>query len=133
MDGTEGLPLLVMSISTLGNSMSKADDAITRLSRTATFQSRNTMNPKAPNLHELAKRYFIDDTGLCGIQLTRKIQIAQGHLDCFATGKVNCVERDCPWRGACLNDLDVIANDANSEKIASVVRPDESGTGVRKD
>jgi hypothetical protein len=53
-----------------------------------------------------ARRYLISDTGLSEANLIRKVQIAQGHCDCFATGKPVCDERACPWRNDCLTEPD---------------------------
>ncbi|MCF8211684.1 MAG: hypothetical protein K9K38_20130 [Rhodoferax sp.] len=56
------------------------------------------------DLNELAKRYFLASDGKTVPQLIRKIQAAQGHADCFATGKLRCEELTCPWREQCLPD-----------------------------
>lgn len=53
-------------------------------------------------LLKLAGRYFIADTGLSVANLIRKIQIAEGHIDCFATGKTQCDQMACRWRKECL-------------------------------
>ena len=50
----------------------------------------------------LARQYFISDTGLSEANLIRKIQIAEGHIDCFATDKKHCDQIDCRWRRQCL-------------------------------
>lgn len=53
-------------------------------------------------LLKLARQYFIADTGLSKANLIRKIQIADGHVGCFATGKTQCDQMGCPWRNDCL-------------------------------
>jgi hypothetical protein len=53
-------------------------------------------------LLRLAEQYFVSDVGLNTANLVRKIQLAKGHLDCFATGKTSCDESDCRWRKDCL-------------------------------
>ena len=53
-------------------------------------------------LLKLAGRYFVSDTGLSVANLIRKIQIAEGHTDCFATGKIQCDQMACRWRKECL-------------------------------
>lgn len=53
-------------------------------------------------LLKLAGQYFISDAGLSAANLIRKIQIAEGHLDCFATGKTRCDQMTCRWRVDCL-------------------------------
>lgn len=58
------------------------------------------------DLLELAKRYFISDAGLSEANLIRKIQLAEGHLDCYATGKTSCDEMTCRWRPDCLPEAD---------------------------
>jgi len=44
--------------------------------------------------------------------LIRKIQIAEGHVDCFATGKTHCEQMGCRWRKDCLPES---AEDAPAE------------------
>ena len=56
------------------------------------------------DLLKLAKRYFIADAGLSVENLVRKIQLAEGNFDCFATGKSNCDEATCRWRKDCLSE-----------------------------
>jgi glycyl-tRNA synthetase (class II) len=58
------------------------------------------MNQK--ELLKLAGQYFISDAGLSVANLIRKIQIAEGHVDCFATGKTRCDQMGCRWRKDCL-------------------------------
>ncbi len=53
-------------------------------------------------LLKLAGQYFIADTGLSTANLIRKIQIAEGHVDCYATDKKNCEQMTCRWRKECL-------------------------------
>jgi hypothetical protein len=55
-----------------------------------------------PELVALAERYLLSTTGLSVPQLVRKIQLAQGNQDCFATGKRSCQQTQCPWRDDCL-------------------------------
>lgn len=59
------------------------------------------------DLIELARRYFIADDGLSLPNLIRKIQVAQGNPQCFATGKLGCDQTACPWREECLPKSDV--------------------------
>jgi len=54
------------------------------------------------DLLELAKRYFIAADGRGNTNLIRKIQVAERHRDCFATGRPNCDEMGCRWRAECL-------------------------------
>lgn len=56
------------------------------------------------DLIELAKKYFIFDAGLSKANLIRKIQVEQGHTDCFATGKRSCDQTTCWWRTDCLSE-----------------------------
>lgn len=58
------------------------------------------MNQK--DLLDLARKYFIFDAGLGEAHLIRKIQLEQGHVDCFATGKSGCDQMTCGWRMECL-------------------------------
>jgi len=53
-------------------------------------------------LIELATQYLIADDGLSKSNLIRKIQLAQGKQDCFATGKNHCDQTACPWRKDCM-------------------------------
>lgn len=57
------------------------------------------MNQK--DLLDLAKKYFIFDAGISQSNLIRKIQVEQGHADCFATGKTSCDQMACHWRQDC--------------------------------
>lgn len=58
---------------------------------------------KKPQLSELAKQYFILDDGLSETNLIRRIQRAEGSLDCYATTRVwICVQFGCNWRRDCL-------------------------------
>ena len=59
---------------------------------------------KQDDLIRLARQYFIADTGLSKANLIRKIQIVEGHLDCYATGKKQCEQMNCRWRDSCLGD-----------------------------
>jgi hypothetical protein len=54
------------------------------------------------DLIELAHRYFISDSGLSSENLIRKIQVAEGNIDCFKTGKNECDQTACRWRKDCL-------------------------------
>ena len=77
-------------------------------------------------LLKLAGRYFISDAGLSTANLIRKIQIAEGHVDCFATGKKHCEQMACPWRKDCLPESSEVApseaesrlNDQKGEKVS---------------
>jgi hypothetical protein len=55
-------------------------------------------------LLKLARRYFISDEGQSVANLIRKIQLAEGHVDCFATGRTHCENMTCRWRKECLPD-----------------------------
>jgi hypothetical protein len=58
---------------------------------------------KHKNLLKLAKQHFILYDGLSETNLIRKIQIAEGNFDCFATAHVwNCSQFECQWRKDCL-------------------------------
>ncbi|MBS4098788.1 MAG: hypothetical protein KGZ83_18355 [Sulfuricella sp.] len=55
------------------------------------------------HLFKLAEQYFIFDDGLSESNLIRKIQVAEGNLDCFATDRVwTCNQFECKWRKDCL-------------------------------
>lgn len=60
------------------------------------------MNKKA--LIELAHRYFLLDDGASEVNLIRRIQVAEGRGDCFATARAaGCEQFDCKWgRRECL-------------------------------
>ena len=60
---------------------------------------------KKADLLKLAGQYFISDAGLSTANLIRKIQIAEGHIDCYATGKTQCEQMACRWRGSCLGEV----------------------------
>ena len=60
-------------------------------------------------LLKLAGQYFISDAGMSTANLIRKIQIAEGHVDCFATGKKSCDQMTCRWRKDCLTETSEIA------------------------
>jgi hypothetical protein len=54
-------------------------------------------------LEALAKQYLIMDDGLSSTNLIRRIQIAEGNFDCFATERVwKCNQSTCRWRRDCL-------------------------------
>ena len=55
-------------------------------------------------LLKLAKQYFIADTGSSIANLIRKIQLAEGNFDCFATGRSNCEQTACRWRKDCMSE-----------------------------
>lgn len=58
---------------------------------------------KNSDLRKLAKQYFIPDDALGTTQLIRRIQLAEGHFDCFATVRVwTCNQFECRWRKECL-------------------------------
>ena len=59
-------------------------------------------------LREFAKRYFVFDDGLSSANLVRKIQLAQGEVACFATGRAECANANCRWRKEC--GLEVVQN-----------------------
>lgn len=56
-------------------------------------------------LTQLARQYYISDTGLSETNLIRKIQLAAGVTDCFATGRTSCDDVNCRWRKDCLPDV----------------------------
>lgn len=60
------------------------------------------------DLVKLARQYFIADSGLSTANLIRKIQLAEGHVDCYATGKRQCAQMNCRWRDSCLNDAGAV-------------------------
>ena len=55
-------------------------------------------------LLKLAGQYFISDSGLSVANLVRKIQLAEGHVDCFSTGRTRCDQMGCQWRAECLSE-----------------------------
>jgi len=55
-------------------------------------------------LRQLAAQYLISDVGLSVANLVRKIQLAEGHLDCFSTGKKHCDQLSCRWYLTCQQD-----------------------------
>lgn len=58
------------------------------------------------DLLQLARRYFILDAGLSEANLIRKIQVAEGDVACYATGKDRCAQMVCRWRQSCLPETD---------------------------
>jgi hypothetical protein len=62
---------------------------------------RNKQVMNKDSLVELARRYYISDTGLSEAHLVRKIQVAQGDVDCFQTGRQGCTQVACRWRQEC--------------------------------
>lgn len=70
-------------------------------------------------LIELARRYFIADDGLSMPNLIRKIQVAQGNPQCFATGKRSCEQAACPWREDCLPKSDAVDSQLSPEPIGT--------------
>lgn len=56
------------------------------------------------DLVRLAKQYLISDAGLSRPNLIRTIQLAEGHSDCFMTGKTRCGEMTCRWRNDCMTN-----------------------------
>ena len=72
---------------------------------------------KNAELIKLARQYFISDAGLGMANLIRKIQIAEGHVDCYATGKTHCDQMNCRWRRDCLGAAGE-TNDPDSDKAA---------------
>ncbi len=64
------------------------------------FFQRDAMNQQ--ELLKFARRYFISDDGLSRNNLIRKIQRAEGHVECFARGKTECEQMECSWRRECL-------------------------------
>lgn len=81
------------------------------------------------DLQQLAQQYFIADAGLSVANLVRKIQLAEGHLDCYSTGKVHCKEMSCRWRLKCLADHTETA----SKAIGEATKPGRSATGYSND
>ncbi len=72
------------------------------------------------DLQKLAQQYFIADAGLGLANLVRKIQLAEGHADCFLTDKSDCVEWRCRWRMECL------APGSGTMRAAAATRPERS-------
>jgi hypothetical protein len=58
-------------------------------------------------LLKLAGQYFISDTGSSVANLVRKIQLAEGHVDCFSTGRTRCEQTGCKWRAECLPEAPI--------------------------
>lgn len=78
---------------------------------------------KKAELLKLARQYFISDAGLSTANLIRKIQLAEGHVDCYATGKTECDQMGCRWRRSCLNEAN--QPDAGELPAEIVDRPEE--------
>ena len=57
-------------------------------------------------LIELAKRYFISDASPSEANLIRRIQVAEGNSDCFATGRKTCDQSACRWRKECMSEFE---------------------------
>ena len=70
-------------------------------------------------LLKLAGQYFISDTGLSVANLVRKIQLAEGHVDCFSTGRTRCDQMACRWRAECLPDATSPASDSAPADLES--------------
>ena len=68
-----------------------------------------------PELQHLAQQYFIPVAGLSVPNLVRRIQLAEGHVDCFLTNPGHCDEAACRWRQECLADPACGAGKANDE------------------
>ena len=79
---------------------------------------------KKADLLKLAGQYFISDAGLSTANLIRKIQIAEGHIDCYATGKTQCEQMGCRWRASCLGEVE-LGDEANETSDAGTA--DEAG------
>jgi hypothetical protein len=43
--------------------------------------------------------------------LIRSIQRAEGHMDCFQMGMIDCDQLDCKWRAFCLEVYPVFGTD----------------------
>lgn len=52
------------------------------------------------------KKNFLDIT-----TLIRSIQRAEGHMDCFQMGMIDCDQVDCKWRAFCLEVYPVLGKD----------------------
>lgn len=63
-------------------------------------------------LLKLAGQYFISDTGSSVANLVRKIQLAEGHVDCFSTGRTRCEQTGCKWRAECLPEAPMADTEA---------------------
>ena len=81
---------------------------------------------KKADLLKLAGQYFISDAGLSTANLIRKIQIAEGHIDCYATGKTQCEQMACRWRGSCLGEVNDDAD--NADELDDARRTDRVNT-----
>lgn len=79
---------------------------------------------KKADLLKLAGQYFISDAGLSTANLIRKIQIAEGHIDCYATGLTQCEQMNCRWRRSCLGP----ANEAGEAEEADVASRERAGS-----
>jgi hypothetical protein len=69
-------------------------------------------------LHKLAAQYLISDTGMSMANLIRKIQLAEGHADCFLTGKIPCDQLSCRWYPMCQQEE---AESPDSEQVVSLI------------
>jgi len=57
------------------------------------------------DLLKLAKQYLISSDDLSTTHLIRRIQLAEGNFDCFATVRVfACQQFQCRWRKDCLHE-----------------------------
>jgi hypothetical protein len=69
-------------------------------------------------LRKLAAQYLISDSGMSMANLIRKIQLAEGHADCFWTGKIPCEQLSCRWYSMCQQE-EVESPDA--EQVVSLI------------
>lgn len=81
------------------------------------------------DLQLLAQQYFIADTGLGLANLVRKIQLAEGHSDCFSTDKTHCDEIRCRWRIECLP----CGTDTENKAAGDAATSNRSATGFDHD
>jgi hypothetical protein len=82
-----------------------------------------------PDLQQLAQQYFIADAGLSVANLVRKIQLAEGHRECFSTGKTHCEEIACRWWKECRAD----ATDSASTAMGDATKAGCSSAGYSDD
>lgn len=55
------------------------------------------------NIKEIAKEHGLKVSGIKKVDLIKKIQIAEGNFDCFATAYAGtCDQMGCLWREDCL-------------------------------
>jgi hypothetical protein len=56
------------------------------------------MNPR-----KKAEQMGINPDGIDTVDLIRIIQVKEGFIPCYRTGKINCPRKECAWRNSCYN------------------------------